>query len=81
MSSLVIAACRALLYLSVSLEIMSFALRVELSIAVMRAPYSEASDSKNVSDKLDEIKAKLEVMKDSVESQDVVIKTYFENGD
>ena len=40
----------------------------------------EAIDNKKISDKLDEIRAKLEALKESVETQDVVIKTYFEGG-
>ena len=45
MSSLVMVSCRARLYLSVSFLIISPALEVALSIAVIRAPNSDASDS------------------------------------
>src|SRR5690242_5905393 len=44
-SSLVIFSWRALLYWIVRISIMSFAFLVAASMAVMRAPYSPASDS------------------------------------
>ncbi len=57
------------------------AIGLEKEVRVENVTTKEAGDMSKVDEKLDEIKAKVSAIKESVETDHVVVKSYFENGE